>query len=62
MLRIELGVYADNSRAIALYERFGFVHEGRHRGHALRDGEYVDTLTMARLHLKPPRIGAWTAG
>ena len=62
VLRIELGVYADNQRAIALYERFGFEHEGRHRAHAMRNGEYVDTLAMARLHPKPPQLGAWRAG
>lgn len=47
--RLELTVYPDNSRAIALYERFGFVVEGRHRDYALRDGGYVDALAMARL-------------
>ena len=57
VLRIELGVYADNAPAIALYRRFGFHLEGRHISHALRDGEFVDTLTMARLHPKPPRLG-----
>lgn len=49
--RIELAVYADNPRAIALYERFGFQREGLHRAYAWRDGEYVDSLAMARLSL-----------
>lgn len=49
--RLELNVYADNSRAIALYERFGFEREGLHRAYAWRDGAYVDSLTMARLSL-----------
>ncbi len=54
VLRLELQVYADNHRAIALYESMGFRHEGRHVGYALRDGRYVDSLSMARLHPKPP--------
>lgn len=56
VLRLELTVYADNLRAQALYKRFGFVAEGLHRGYALRDGEYIDVISMARLHPKPPRI------
>lgn len=56
VLRIELTVFADNARAIRLYERFGFEHEGRLRGYALRDGRYVDAFTMARLHPRPPVI------
>ncbi len=55
VLRIELTVYADNQRAIALYRRHDFVVEGRHRGYGLRDGVYVDVLAMARLHPHPPR-------
>ncbi len=53
-LRIELTVYVDNAGAIALYRKFGFETEGRHRGYALRDGRYVDVLAMARLHPRPP--------
>jgi putative acetyltransferase len=49
--RLELNVYADNARAIALYERFGFEREGRMRAYAWRNGEYVDSLAMARLRL-----------
>lgn len=56
ILRLELTVYADNARAIRLYERFGFVHEGTHRGYALRAGRYVDAHCMARLHPQPPQI------
>ncbi|HEY1708836.1 MAG TPA: GNAT family N-acetyltransferase [Rhizomicrobium sp.] len=47
--RVELTVWADNSRAIALYERAGFEREGLLRRYAWRDGAYVDALTMARL-------------
>jgi L-phenylalanine/L-methionine N-acetyltransferase len=47
--RIELTVYIDNKRAIALYRKFGFEVEGTHRGYSLRDGAYVDAHTMARI-------------
>lgn len=57
VLRIELTVYVDNARAIALYERFGFRREGRHAGYALRGGRYVDAYSMARLHPDPPQLG-----
>lgn len=56
LLRIELTVFADNARAIALYERMGFVHEGRARAYALRNGRYEDVLYMARLHPSPPSL------
>jgi putative acetyltransferase len=56
VLRIELTVYDDNAPAIALYRKFGFEVEGRHRGYALRDGRYVDALAMARIHPHPPTI------
>lgn len=55
VLRIELYVYADNARAIALYEKHGFEVEGLHRAYSLRDGQYADTLAMARLNPNPPR-------
>jgi putative acetyltransferase len=56
VLRIELTVFHDNQRAIRLYERHGFAPEGRFKAYALRGGEYVDVLAMARLHPKPPRL------
>jgi hypothetical protein len=49
------GVDTDNHKAQALYKRFGFVEEGVHRCHALRDGVYVDSLSMARLNPAPLR-------
>ncbi|MCY7314104.1 MAG: GNAT family N-acetyltransferase [Rubrivivax sp.] len=55
VLRIELQVFTDNAAAQALYQRHGFVVEGRHRGFALRDGVYADVVSMARLHPAPPR-------
>ena len=49
--RVELSVYADNTRAIALYQRFGFEREGLQRAYSWRNGAYADSLTMARLRL-----------
>jgi putative acetyltransferase len=49
--RLELEVYADNARAVALYERFGFEREGLMRAHAFRDGAYVDSIPMGRVRL-----------
>jgi putative acetyltransferase len=53
--RIELHVHADNERAIALYRKFGFVVEGTHRAYAIRNGAYVDSLSMARL-IEGPQV------
>jgi L-phenylalanine/L-methionine N-acetyltransferase len=49
--RIELNVWADNDRAIALYEHFGFEREGLHRAYAWRDGAYADSIAMVRLRI-----------
>ena len=47
--RVELEVYADNQRAVRLYEKFGFETEGRKREAAVKNGTYVDLRVMARL-------------
>jgi putative acetyltransferase len=51
LYRLELGVYPDNEFAIKLYKKFGFQVEGTQVGYAFRDGQYVDTLMMARVRL-----------
>jgi RimJ/RimL family protein N-acetyltransferase len=45
--KLELHVFPHNEPAIALYESFGFVHEGYRRRHYRRGGEYVDAILMA---------------
>jgi RimJ/RimL family protein N-acetyltransferase len=47
LTRIELTVYADNVRAIALYRSVGFQQEGVLKDAALIDGVYLDSLLMA---------------
>jgi putative acetyltransferase len=47
--RLELTVFADNQRAIALYKKFGFEQEGYLRCFAMRHGKLIDGLSMARL-------------
>jgi putative acetyltransferase len=49
LTRIELAVRADNPNAKALYERFGFEHEGLVRRASLIDGVYHDAHAMALL-------------
>src|SRR5918998_338260 len=50
MHKVELEVWPDNERAIALYERYGFEVEGLRRDHyRRRDGSLRSALIMARL-------------
>ena len=58
VLRIELTVYTDNQVAQRLYRKFGFEVEGTFRGYAMRDGVYVDAISMARWHPSPPTTAA----
>ncbi|HEX5063895.1 MAG TPA: GNAT family N-acetyltransferase [Kofleriaceae bacterium] len=47
--RIELYVYCRNAPALALYERFGFVVEGRRKAFIREGDEYLDDFVMAKL-------------
>ncbi|KPW52684.1 Acetyltransferase [Pseudomonas syringae pv. broussonetiae] len=47
--RVELTVFADNEAAQGLYRKYGFELEGRLCNYAVRDGVFVDALSMARL-------------
>ncbi len=51
LVRVELEVFADNQRAIHLYEKLGFEVEGRLRMTTVRSGQYADDLKMARLRM-----------
>jgi ribosomal protein S18 acetylase RimI-like enzyme len=53
LARVGLEVYASNSRALALYRRFGFAQEGMKRAARILDGRSEDILCMA-LWLREP--------
>ena len=44
---VELWTLADNNRAIAAYERCGFVPEGRLRERSWKDGAWVEHVVMS---------------
>ena len=45
--KLELHVFPWNTAAIALYENFGFEHEGYRKAHYRRGDGYVDAVLMA---------------
>jgi putative acetyltransferase len=47
--RVELTVYVDNDRAIALYKKHGFKIEGELIDYAFRNGRYVNVYQMAKI-------------
>ena len=47
IVKLELHVFPWNTGAIALYEQFGFVHEGLRKAHYRRGDDYVDAVLMA---------------
>ena len=56
-VRIELTVRAENARAIALYEKFGFEREGICRDAIFVDGRYEDLIIMANVDRSRARAG-----
>jgi len=46
MRKINLHVREDNARAIALYQRFGFVVTGKNTRATCINGKFCDTLAM----------------
>lgn len=56
VLRLELSVFVDNTRAVALYQKHGFVVEGVLQAFVMRQGALVDAYTMARI---APQAAAW---
>lgn len=55
LVRIELSVFTDNERAIALYKSHGFNIEGTRKYAAIRNGRYADEFLMAR-YQQPPAL------
>lgn len=49
--RIFLSVFAHNERAIRLYQKCGFQHEGVMKDHGYTDGRYTDVVYMG--HVRP---------
>lgn len=47
--RLYLTVWSHNHRAIKLYEKLGFVHEGTQKQFSIRDGVYHDSHFMGML-------------
>lgn len=49
--RIQLEVFVDNEPAIKLYTKHGFEIEGRQVRSSFRDGQFIDSYSMARLKI-----------
>ena len=52
--RVELEVFIDNTPALHLYEKLGFVVEGRRKDVAFKEGVYRDLLMMSLMVKEPP--------
>lgn len=52
LVRLELGVFVENERALKLYQSLGFQIEGTKKYAAIRNGKYADEYIMARYNLR----------
>lgn len=52
LVRLELGVFVENERAVKLYQSLGFQIEGIRKYAAIRNGEYADEYMMARYKIR----------
>ncbi|GAA0116092.1 GNAT family N-acetyltransferase [Clostridium senegalense] len=52
LVRLELGVFTDNEKAINLYKALGFEIEGKRKYALIKNGKYEDEYIMARYNLK----------
>ena len=52
-VKLALGVFPENARAVAFYARHGFTEEGRRRAQYVRAGRYHDEVLMARFLTTP---------
>ncbi|MBZ9686334.1 GNAT family N-acetyltransferase [Clostridium estertheticum] len=51
LIRIELGAFTDNEKAINLYKSLGFVIEGTKKYAIIRNGKYDNEYLMARYNI-----------
>jgi putative acetyltransferase len=51
LIRIELGAFTDNEKAINLYKSLGFEIEGTKKYAIIRNGKYDDEYLMARYNI-----------
>lgn len=52
LVRLELGVFVENDRAVKLYQSLGFQIEGTKKYAAIRNGKYADEYLMARYNMR----------
>nr|WP_269768977.1 GNAT family N-acetyltransferase [Caballeronia calidae] len=56
LMRLELHVWADNWRAINLYQSLGFLQEGTHPAFGFREGAYVTAISMGKVFSSVEKI------